>query len=115
MSLFGERSRIMSGFLSAFLVVPYYFLYFSLHKRICYDALTLTNERSSHRFEAQLREVVKRISGEARGRARGGSPAMVEAPAMTMALELRPNCEYCGKDLPPESSDAAEQNCGCGE
>lgn len=23
-----------------------------------------------------------------------------------MALELRPNCEYCDKDLPPESPDA---------
>jgi hypothetical protein len=23
-----------------------------------------------------------------------------------MALELRPNCEYCDRDLPPESTDA---------
>ena len=23
-----------------------------------------------------------------------------------MALELRPNCEYCDKDLPPEATDA---------
>ncbi len=23
-----------------------------------------------------------------------------------MALELRPNCEYCDKDLPPESTEA---------
>jgi hypothetical protein len=23
-----------------------------------------------------------------------------------MALQLRPNCEYCDKDLPPEASDA---------
>ncbi len=23
-----------------------------------------------------------------------------------MALELRPNCEYCDKDLPPDSADA---------
>ena len=23
-----------------------------------------------------------------------------------MALELRPNCEYCDKDLPPASSEA---------
>jgi uncharacterized protein len=23
-----------------------------------------------------------------------------------MALELRPNCEYCDKDLPPEAADA---------
>jgi hypothetical protein len=25
---------------------------------------------------------------------------------MTMALELRPNCEYCDKDLPPAATDA---------
>jgi uncharacterized protein len=24
----------------------------------------------------------------------------------TMALQLRPNCEYCDKDLPPHSTDA---------
>ncbi|HEY8299301.1 MAG TPA: DUF1272 domain-containing protein, partial [Methyloceanibacter sp.] len=23
-----------------------------------------------------------------------------------MALELRPNCEYCDKDLPPDAADA---------
>jgi hypothetical protein len=23
-----------------------------------------------------------------------------------MALELRPNCEYCDKDLPPDASEA---------
>jgi hypothetical protein len=23
-----------------------------------------------------------------------------------MALELRPNCEYCDKDLPPDATDA---------
>jgi hypothetical protein len=25
---------------------------------------------------------------------------------MTMALQLRPNCEYCDKDLPPHSTEA---------
>jgi uncharacterized protein len=25
---------------------------------------------------------------------------------MTMALELRPNCEYCDKDLPPDATEA---------
>ena len=25
---------------------------------------------------------------------------------MTMALQLRPNCEYCDKDLPPTATDA---------
>ena len=25
---------------------------------------------------------------------------------MTMALQLRPNCEYCDKDLPPASTEA---------
>ena len=24
----------------------------------------------------------------------------------TMALQLRPNCEYCDKDLPPSATDA---------
>src|SRR5262249_27924076 len=25
---------------------------------------------------------------------------------MTMALQIRPNCEYCDKDLPPNATDA---------
>ena len=28
------------------------------------------------------------------------------ADEMTMALQLRPNCEYCYKDLPPNALDA---------
>jgi len=28
------------------------------------------------------------------------------ADEMTMALQLRPNCEYCDKDLPPNALDA---------
>ena len=35
--------------------------------------------------------------------------AMIDAPKIDetiMALQLRPNCEYCDKDLPPDATDA---------
>ena len=33
--------------------------------------------------------------------------AMILCPRETiMALQLRPNCEYCDKDLPPNSTEA---------
>src|SRR5262249_29108260 len=43
--------------------------------------------------------------------ARGGGPAVIESGRLTvgrtsMALQLRPNCEYCDKDLPPHATDA---------
>jgi uncharacterized protein len=43
------------------------------------------------------------------GRPRGGGAAIWEGGLEqegTMALELRPNCEFCDKDLPPASSEA---------
>ena len=34
------------------------------------------------------------------------APPCHGADRLDMALELRPNCEYCDKDLPPDAADA---------
>ncbi|WP_347812411.1 DUF1272 domain-containing protein [Sphingomonas sp. PP-CE-1A-559] len=34
-------------------------------------------------------------------------------PEEVMALELRPNCEFCDRDLPPEATNARICTCGC--
>jgi uncharacterized protein len=32
--------------------------------------------------------------------------AIIQPGETTMALQLRPNCEYCDKDLPPDAPNA---------
>src|SRR6185312_15825484 len=37
---------------------------------------------------------------------RGGAALAWRFDGVNMALELRPNCDYCDRDLPPDSFDA---------
>ncbi len=49
---------------------------------------------------------IEGISSFAFGGATCDHPLGNQSGETTMALQLRPNCEYCDKDLPPNAADA---------
>ena len=64
--------------------------------------------RASRRMEHMLRRNMAQIEGNSSFASpiRFAMLHLESACETTMALQLRPNCEYCDKDLPPSATDA---------